>query len=247
MPDPTPAAGGDVRRTTWPTAEPLQQAADLRRAAGDPLLADWLDATANALAWLAPYRDNEPGYGMWEAALAVARQLLGTTTTEGAAAEPPAARRARYAAAIRETDGWVLDDGQHMIDAVMAVADAEQASLRAEVEGLDEALRGAISASEKDGARLRAELTAAPPAPAGRAAFEALAAEWEKRGEYGHSSITDRARELRAVLAGEAAAGVQQTTEAHHTVDGARYLCHTDDHYCPQPPAAPAAPEEPTR
>ncbi|MGW3330578.1 hypothetical protein ACWDF9_08560 [Streptomyces rubiginosohelvolus] len=30
---------------------------------------------------------------------------------------------------------------------------------------------------------------------------EALAAEWEKRGEYGDSSITDRARELRAVLA----------------------------------------------
>ncbi|MFW3474429.1 hypothetical protein [Streptomyces microflavus] len=43
--------------------------------------------------------------------------------------------------------------------------------------------------------------------------FEALAAEWEQRGEYGDSSITDRARELRAVLAGEAAAGVQQITE----------------------------------
>ncbi|WP_097964995.1 hypothetical protein [Streptomyces sp. or20] len=77
---PTPADRPAKSRTTWPTAEPLQQAANLRRAAGDPLLADWLDATANALAWLAPYRDNEPGYGMWEAALAVARQLLGTTT-----------------------------------------------------------------------------------------------------------------------------------------------------------------------
>lgn len=77
---PTPADRPADGRTTWPTAEPLQQAADLRRAAGDPLLADWLDATANALAWLAPYRDNEPGYGMWEAALAVARQLLGTTS-----------------------------------------------------------------------------------------------------------------------------------------------------------------------
>ena len=70
----------DTDRTTWPTAQPLQQAADIRRAAGDPLLADWLDATANALAWLAPYRDNEPGYAMWEAALAVARQVLSTTT-----------------------------------------------------------------------------------------------------------------------------------------------------------------------
>ena len=43
-----------------------------------------------------------------------------------------AERRDRYAAAIRETDGWVLDGGQHTIDAVMAVADAEQAELRRE-------------------------------------------------------------------------------------------------------------------
>ncbi|WP_405749255.1 hypothetical protein OG232_04180 [Streptomyces sp. NBC_01411] len=73
MTDLTPA---DRRRTTWLSAQPLQQAADLRRAAGDPLLADWLDETANALSWLAPYRDNEPGYAMWEAALAVAGQIL---------------------------------------------------------------------------------------------------------------------------------------------------------------------------
>ncbi|MGW3825742.1 hypothetical protein ACWEAF_26400 [Streptomyces sp. NPDC005071] len=76
------AIAADRRRTTWPTAAELQQAADIRRAAGDPLLADWLDETANALSWLAPYRDNEPGYGMWEAALAVARQILGTTDGE---------------------------------------------------------------------------------------------------------------------------------------------------------------------
>lgn len=73
MTDTTPA---ERRRTTWPTAEPLQQAADACRAT-DPLLADWLDETANALAWLAPYRDHEPGYGMWQAALAVARQING--------------------------------------------------------------------------------------------------------------------------------------------------------------------------
>ncbi|MEW2164363.1 hypothetical protein AB0912_15425 [Streptomyces sp. NPDC007084] len=42
----------------------------------------------------------------------------------------PAERRNRYDAAIRETEGWVLDDGQHMLDAVIAVADAEQAELR---------------------------------------------------------------------------------------------------------------------
>ncbi|MEU3700963.1 hypothetical protein AB0E82_01920 [Streptomyces anulatus] len=197
------------RRTTWPTAAPLQQAADLRRAAGDPLLANWLDATANALAWLAPYRDNEPGYGMWEAALAVARQFLGTTQcgecrdtgacnggpcpllTAEEAREPSADRRDRYAAAMALRDGhpeWPVryeDDEQdyrRRADAVMAVADAEQASLRAEAEGLDEALRGAISASEKDGARLRAELAvAAPPAPADRAAeVEDLRAELDK-------------------------------------------------------------------
>ncbi|MGW1814102.1 hypothetical protein ACWCQM_11150 [Streptomyces sp. NPDC002125] len=65
-------------------------------------------------------------------ALAVARQVLGTTTGQPETA-PAVDRRARYAAAIRDTDGWVLDDGQHMIDAVMAVADGEQAGLRATV------------------------------------------------------------------------------------------------------------------
>jgi hypothetical protein len=25
-------------------------------------------------------------------------------------------------------------------------------------------------------------------------------------------------------------------TDAHHTEDGVRYLCHQDDHYCPDPP-----------
>lgn len=76
------------RRTTWPAAIELQQAADALRAAApditgrfaglaDPV-ADWLDETANALAWLAPYRDNEPGYAMWEAALRVARTINGT-------------------------------------------------------------------------------------------------------------------------------------------------------------------------
>jgi hypothetical protein len=54
-----------------------------------------------------------------------------------------AARRNRYDAAIREAEGWVLDDGQHMLDAVLAVADAEQAELckqnRASLRRADEA------------------------------------------------------------------------------------------------------------
>ncbi|MDX2922548.1 hypothetical protein [Streptomyces sp. NE06-03C] len=273
---PTPADRPADGRTTWPTAVPLQQAADLRRAAGDPLLADWLDATANALAWLAPYRDNEPGYGMWEAALAVARQLLGTT--EGADVEPPADRRARYEEAL-----WV-----HALNvaaaatAAMAVADAEQASLRAEAEGLDEALRGAISASEKDGARLRAELAAAPPAPADRAAVLAEV-DWivEHCPDHGcvepetavcHCEIADRLRRL----ADDAAAGVQPptTSEAQTEApeDAARRFArrlHAVELLCSgrpgyhtitvkalltamseaddEQPAAPAAPEEQNR
>ncbi|MGW4040444.1 hypothetical protein ACWEIM_29915 [Streptomyces sp. NPDC004778] len=64
----------------------------------------------------------------------------------------------------------------------------------------------------------------APPAPADRAALEALAAEWEKRGRYGDSSITDRARELRAVLAADAAAdfvpeAVAAATHARECLD----------------------------
>lgn len=67
------------------------------------------------------------------------RDRLGHTrpdTTDQQPETAPADRRVRYAAAIREADGWVLDDGQHMVDAVMAVADAEQQELRAELDKL---------------------------------------------------------------------------------------------------------------
>lgn len=76
------------RRTTWPAALPLQQAADtLRTVAPDttgPLagladpVADWLDETANELAWMAPFHGHEGGYGMWEAASRVAAKVNGT-------------------------------------------------------------------------------------------------------------------------------------------------------------------------
>jgi hypothetical protein len=76
----TPTPG--TRRTTWPSAVELQQAADKLRTGTatitDPesvLIADWLDETANALSWLAPFREHEPGYGMWEAATAFARRI----------------------------------------------------------------------------------------------------------------------------------------------------------------------------
>ncbi|MFJ3043648.1 hypothetical protein [Streptomyces tendae] len=76
------------RRTTWPQAAELQKAADtLRDVAPDitgPLagladpVADWLEATANALSWLAPFREHEPGYPLWETASNVARTINGT-------------------------------------------------------------------------------------------------------------------------------------------------------------------------
>ncbi|WP_143668321.1 hypothetical protein [Streptomyces sp. f150] len=174
-------------------------------------------------------------------ALAVARQLLGTSTGEDTAAVAPSAdRRDRYAAAMALRDGhpeWPAryeDDERNYrrrADAAMAVADAEvvqamramhdtkEEEREAHRLALSEAL-GLGTGAPWDAIRDRAaELAAAaPPAPADRAAFEALAAEFiEKRGEYGDSSITDRARELRAVLAGEAAAGAHQTEQAHRS------------------------------
>jgi hypothetical protein len=86
-----------TRRTTWPAAAPLQQAADrLREVAPDitgpprglaDAVADWLDQAANQLAWLAPYRDHEGGYGMWEAASRVAAAVNGTAVPSGASVQ----------------------------------------------------------------------------------------------------------------------------------------------------------------
>ena len=60
----------------------------------------------------------------------LAREHDPDATTAPSAPADRAVRRERYAAAIRETDGWVLDGGKHMIDAVMAVADTERAEMR---------------------------------------------------------------------------------------------------------------------
>ncbi|MFJ7525181.1 hypothetical protein ACIQ1S_09660 [Streptomyces griseus] len=205
---PAPAASADQLR------DRLRAAAQRALESLDNLIADHQDPGAEALG--ARY---ELARELSNTSPEVARQLL--NAAEGATAEPSVDRRARYAAAIREADGWVLDDGQHMIDAVMAVADAEQASLRAEVEGLDEALRGAISASEKDGARLP------PPAPADRAAVlreaaEAVAADRDATSgaRSGAKQGMTRAVTLLRRLAVDAAAGVQPpTSEADVTAE----------------------------
>ncbi|WP_199888837.1 hypothetical protein, partial [Streptomyces badius] len=188
-------------------------------------------------------------------AATVARQLLGTT--EGAVVTPSADRRDRYAAAMALRDGhpeWPVRyedderDYRRRADAVMAVADAEQASLRAEAEGLDEALRGAISASEK---------AAAPPAPADRAAVLREAADIaeslrEFTPAYGarkSAQISENVGVLRVAdhfraLADDAAAGVQPPTTGEAHPEG----CTCGPHQLARlttPPAAPAAPEEP--
>lgn len=154
-PETTPAGRG--RRIADGQGEPadlrdLPREVRLLVHAVDRMLSDWAESGDEWRADL--WRGvHDASSAVWNRPLAVL-----PAPADRAAADAPVDRRARYAAAIREADGWVLDDGQHMVDAVMAVADAEQAALRAEVEGLDEALRGAISASEKDGARLRAEV-----------------------------------------------------------------------------------------
>ncbi|MBD3550845.1 hypothetical protein [Streptomyces sp. SP18CM02] len=195
----------------------LDRAADLHERFTGSTCGTCADADGQAAAW--PCETAS--------VLAVARQLLGTSAAEGVT--PSAERRDRYAAAV--ACGKRLDfnrmaayeralfqrQNQDGIDAVMAVADAEQASLRAEAEGLDEALRGAISASEKDGARLRAELAAAaPPAPADRAAVLREAAEavldiigTEARLPQTISGVYRAADHLRA-LAADAAAPEEQ-------------------------------------
>jgi hypothetical protein len=75
-----------VKRTKWPAAQHLQQAADRLRERDlnlDPErehytapVGDWLDKVANEMAWLAPFRDHEGGCGPWRAATRMAHGLL---------------------------------------------------------------------------------------------------------------------------------------------------------------------------
>ncbi|MEV4975586.1 hypothetical protein [Streptomyces scopuliridis] len=80
---------------------------------------------------------------------------LGEVCTGTLGPKPPQSqpddRRARYAAAIDETSGWVLDGGQHMVDAVMAVANEEQQEMA-------NATVAFTAAIHRENARLRAEL-----------------------------------------------------------------------------------------
>lgn len=75
-----------VTRSRWPAAQHLQQAADETRQAAAELpddvskcldpMADWLDKTALDMAWLAPYRQHEPGHAPWRIATRAAHGVL---------------------------------------------------------------------------------------------------------------------------------------------------------------------------
>ncbi|MER6605942.1 hypothetical protein ABT282_08500 [Streptomyces sp. NPDC000927] len=163
------------------------------------------------------------------AALAVARQILSTMSTETPAA----------------------DDNLRRVPIDLGLPPAEEITL----------LRRTLEAAEEGRAELRAEnarLRAAlgeqglkglnTPTVAlddGERQFLAFALdlaadETALRGD----EFTD---EDHAALERLRLMAAPAVTEEHHTVAGARYLCHTDDHYCPQAPAAPGASEEPGR
>jgi hypothetical protein len=72
-------------RTKWPAAKDLQNAAAAKRASGTPediAIANLLNAIANSLAWLAPYRSHEGGYEMWGAATILAELINGASHQE---------------------------------------------------------------------------------------------------------------------------------------------------------------------
>jgi hypothetical protein len=79
-------------RSKWPAAQHLQQAADQLRDLmpdiGAPLggyadpVADWLDATANEMACMAPFREHEGGYKPWRVATGIAHTVLGLPDPE---------------------------------------------------------------------------------------------------------------------------------------------------------------------
>ncbi|OEV16353.1 hypothetical protein, partial [Streptomyces nanshensis] len=199
-------------------------------------------------------------------ALAVARQLLGTTEGEGAAASPvPLAGVWTVWAEDESTLGHYTDEVTAKLAAIEYHQETETPGLefvygwnkhggRLELlaDGGDTGLRvkrdpvyGAppapadratmLSELTDDLNRRRDMATARPlaaevPAPTPLAArLGALAADWEQRGRYGDSSITDRARELRTVLADDAAAGVQPPTTSEAT---ATLVINRTNSYC---------------
>ncbi|WP_354596821.1 hypothetical protein R1Y80_09740 [Streptomyces sp. JL1001] len=215
------------------TPTPADRPADQLRAAAECASAPELAVLLNRLADASDH--HGPGEGgvvatLVHPALAVAQRLLGTTEGAGvdAVLEPQGHPDVDLFAALQHA-GFDVDEANARMYAYARMVLRQEKAI------------------------------AAPPAPADRAVLREAADIAESLREftpaYGprkSAQISENVGVLRVAdhlraLAADAAAGVQPpTSEAHHTVDGTRYLCHTDDHYCPTPPAAPAAPEEPT-
>ncbi|MGW4834724.1 hypothetical protein [Streptomyces globisporus] len=176
-----------------------------------------------------------------ERPLAVARQLLGTTAGEGVT--PSADRRDRYAAAMALRDGhpeWPVRyedderDYRRRADAAMAVADAEQASLRADLpDRLQAVLTERYTVLGNPGSAMRIQ----EKGPDG----------WPAEFPVGPNRVAEVLRELLAVEQPPA----PRIRCAHNDVvygQCVRYLDnHDGDCQHERQPAAPAAPEEPTR
>ena len=75
------------KRSQWPAARHVLEAADLLRIPDTNLdterehytvpVADWLDKAALEMAWLAPFREHEGGYRPWRVATRMAHGVLG--------------------------------------------------------------------------------------------------------------------------------------------------------------------------
>jgi hypothetical protein len=83
------------KRSKWPAAQHLNQAADEIRQATSALpdelanhlatpttMAGWLDRTALEMAWLAPYRQHEIGHLLWQLATRAAHGVLGLPSAD---------------------------------------------------------------------------------------------------------------------------------------------------------------------
>jgi hypothetical protein len=221
-------------------------------------LADWLDTEAATWAGDEVHNSCSTQSCTFDAALAVARQLLGTTEAEGAAveSEPDTELRDRIAAVLWPLTDWDGDE----LNAV-AAADAVMPVVTDRLRRNWGEMRDRVAELETETQRL---VDAAPPAPADRAAVLREVAE-EFRATFGEVIVCG--------ADGDWANVADWTgTGARIPACGSFYPHHTDtrcvlhkghrgSHRAPwgrrtmawpydrreTPPAAPAAPEEPTR
>ncbi|MFD5184062.1 hypothetical protein ACFWMQ_15900 [Streptomyces sp. NPDC058372] len=56
---------------------------------------------------------------------------------------------------------------------------------------------------------------------------------WDDNGQPVEVGISGPPERIAALIAGALAEAADAVTAEHHVVNGATYLCHADDHYCP--------------